>query len=310
MSQKRARVYAFCNNKGGITKTTGCLQIGYELAARGYDVCVLDTDPQCNLTYSLLGDIPEGSDEWSPPTLYEVILGINGDIKKRISLDKIIFPIPQQPRLFLAPGSIELSATDMRLSAVNGREKILRKALDAIEASFDYVLIDTPPTLGMLPVMACVAAGSDPDIRRNGIVIPIAPQAYSVLGIRILEDAFLQMREDMDIPLPIFGVLCSHNKRTRNAKIRLDQVIDHFGALVFPYVVPVNEAVEEAADMQQPLREYAPKSTGAIAYRKIANYFLYRSGMISKAEAVRFLHSEHLWHEQDDQKIWERIEDE
>jgi chromosome partitioning protein len=288
------KIYALANNKGGVTKTTSTINLGYGLALLGYKTLIVDADAQCNTTYSLLGEV-EYQDEVEElsPSLYDVILGVNGDAKKKRSLKEIIIPVPQQPNLFLARGSIALSAADLLLAGTNGREKILKRAIDTIQNDFDFVLIDTPPTLGVLPVNAFVAAGSRSD-NTNGIIIPIAPQAYSVLGIRTLENAFDQMRYDIEVPIPILGVICANAKNTKNARMRLEQVKKYFGPKVFSAVVPVNEKVEEAADEQSSLYQYAPSSTGAVAYTKLVNELLLRSGTITLSQARQFLEDNRL----------------
>lgn len=300
-----AKIYTLHNNKGGVSKTTTTIQLGYGLARRGKRVLILDTDSQCNTTYSLLGGIPaeEDNQDREVKTLYDVIIGINGDPKKKRDLADIIISLPHQPNLYLAQGSIALSAADILLAATGGREKILKRAIDPIRTDFDYILMDTPPTLGLIPVNAYVAAGSE-EGNHNGLIIPISPQVYSVLGISTLEEALDQMRSDIEIPLPIFGVVCANAKRTKNAVNRLDQVLEHFGDKVFPYVIPVNEKVEEAADLQISLYDYSPKSTGAIAYTKLTNAFMYRAGDITKEEAITFLKENGLWNEED-RNIWE-----
>jgi chromosome partitioning protein len=288
------KVYAIANNKGGVSKTTTTINLGYGLALLGYKILILDTDAQCNTTYSLLGEV-EYQDEVEEltPSLYDVILGVNGDFKKKRSLREIIVSIPQQTNLFIARGSIALSAADLLLAGTNGREKILKRALDTVQDDFDFVLIDTPPTLGVLPVNAFVAAGSRDD-STNGIIIPIAPQAYSVLGIRTLENALEQMRYDIEIPIPVLGVICANAKNTKNARARLTQVKQYFGSKVFSVCVPVNEKVEEAADEQISLYQYAPSSTGAVAYTKLVNELLLRSGTINLAQATQFLQDSNL----------------
>lgn len=317
-----ACIYVTSNNKGGTKKTTDTIQLGYIFAERGYKTLLVSMDPQCNIDYSLLGyiedeeelddetlqelqkefdefegeyQIDEGNDESDDgtdevssypgegvPTLYDVIIGINGDQKKKRHIREVIVPIPQQENLYLAKGSIALSDMDINLSATNGREKILKRALDAIQDEFDIILIDTPPTLGLAPVNAFVAAGSQKNIpgsRTNGVVIAISPQVYSVLGIRTLIGAFIQLRSALEIPLPIFGVICADVRRTKNAKKRMEQVRSFFGKAVFQTTIPQNEKVEEAADTQLPLGKYAPNSPGAKAYAALADEFLIRAGL-------------------------------
>ncbi|SRR5216683_1122356 len=322
-----AHIYVVTNQKGGVKKTTNTIQLGYQFANRGYKTLLVSLDPQCNIDYTLLGyvedeeelsdddlaafqqefaqfedeyeldeaemhlDDDESSEEpvypgFGVPTLYDVILGINGEPRKKRPIDEVIVAVPQQPNLYLAKGSIALSDMDIKLAATNGREKILKRAIDTITNDYDIILIDTPPTLGLAPVNAFFAAGNLVK-RTNGIVIAISPQAYSVLGIRTLLGAFLELRTALEIPLPIFGVICADVKRTKNARKRIVQVRQFFRKAVFQTIIPQNEKVEEAADVQLPLMQFAPNSPGAKAYASLADEFLRRAGLpLQKQEEV------------------------
>src|SRR5260221_1243230 len=145
------RIFAFCNNKGGVTKTTTTINLGYGLARAGRRVLVVDTDAQCNTTYSLLGSMEQED------TLFDVL--INGS-----KMEDIIAPT-QQENLFLAPSSINLSAADIVMASMPGRERKLARAL-ALVKNFDYVLVDTPPNLGVLTVNAFIAC--------TDVIIPVA----------------------------------------------------------------------------------------------------------------------------------------
>jgi chromosome partitioning protein len=304
-----AKIYALANNKGGVRKTTTTINLGHGLARRGYKTLIVDTDPQCNTTYTLEGYI-EYIDDLEPdidplPSLYDVILGVGGNSRRRRTIDEIIAPVTRKGStseqesypLYIARGSIELSTADFSLASEASRENILRRALAPVMHDFDYILIDTAPTLGILPVNAFVAAGSVDDIQQNGILIPIGLQVYAVLGIRIMEDAFRRMRDQMEIPLPVLGAVSTMVKNTKNATNRMKQVKKYYGLKFFAASVPVNEKVEEAADEQVPLYDYAENSTGARAYLKMTNEFLYRTGSISLQDAKAFLVEQKLYDE-------------
>src|SRR4051812_44232661 len=139
----KVRIFSLCNNKGGITKTTTTVNLAYGLAREGRRVLVVDTDAQSNSTYSLLGDLER------EPTLFDVL--INGT-----KMADAIVPTNQE-NLFLVPSSINLSAADLLMASAAGRERKLTRALSLVKDEFDYVLIDTPPNLGVLTVNAFMA---------------------------------------------------------------------------------------------------------------------------------------------------------
>ncbi len=295
----KACIYGIANNKGGVTKTTCVTQLGYALAKRGKRVLVIDADSQCNASYSLTGSIITSQSE---PSLFDVVIGIHSDQNKRRALADIIIPITQQEGLYLAPGSTELVSADVYLASAPGRETILRRAIAPIIGDYDAILIDTPPTLGLIPVMAFVAAGTRDNLT-NGLLIPITPQAYSVLGIGRLEQVLGTMRTNLEIPIPIFGVICSRVQRTNNANDRMNDVEEHFGSLVFTTRIPVSEKVEEAADMQMSLLDYRKGSPGAVAFAKLANELGYRAGLFSQAECIAYL-KEHGWWNAEQAELW------
>src|SRR5579871_4271825 len=179
-----AHIYTLANNKGGVTKTTTTVNLAYGLARAGRRVLVIDTDAQSNSTYSLLGRLETEN------TLFDVLL--NG-----LRLADVIQGTKQE-RLYLAPSSIDLSAADLLMASAPGRELKLKRALAPIAHQFDYCLIDTPPNLGVLTVNAFIAC--------SDVIIPIALTTYALIGIGILEKTMQELRENLDVQLPIFGV--------------------------------------------------------------------------------------------------------
>src|SRR5436305_10565361 len=178
------RVFGLFNNKGGVTKTTTTVNLAYGLARAGRRVLVIDTDAQSNSTYSLLGRLEQES------TLFDVLL--NG-----ARLADIIIGTKQE-RLYVAPSSINLSAADMLMASIPGRENKLRRAVAGLPRnSFDYVLIDTPPNLGIMTINAFVTC--------TDVIIPIALTTYALIGINILERTMQELRDNLDVKLPIFG---------------------------------------------------------------------------------------------------------
>ena len=248
------RIFALCNNKGGVTKTTTTVNLGYGLARAGKRVLVIDTDAQSNSTYSLLGTLDQ------EVTLFDVL--ING---ARIS-DAIV--PSSQSGLYLVPSSINLSAADLLMASAAGRELKLTRALKQV-SDFDYVLIDTPPNLGVLTVNAFMAC--------TDVIIPIALTTYALIGISILETTMQELRENLDVPLPIFGVVANLDDHTRLSTDVLSAVREHFGELLFDSVIPRNIKVEEAHNQIACLFDYAPTSTGAVAYTKLVKEVIERA---------------------------------
>jgi chromosome partitioning protein len=252
---KNNKTLVLSNNKGGVTKTTTAVNLGYGLAREGRRVLVVDTDAQSNSTYSLLGNLDQ------EPTLFDVL--INGT-----KMADAVVPT-QQENLFLVPGSINLSAADLLMASAAGRERKLARALAPIKDEYDYVLIDTPPNLGVLTVNAFVAC--------THVIIPIALTTYALIGISILESTMQELRENLDVTLPVFGVVANLDDHTRLSADVLAAVRDHFGPVVFETVIPRNIKVEEAHNQISCLFDYAPNSTGAVAYTKLVKEVLQRA---------------------------------
>jgi chromosome partitioning protein len=250
------RCFAMANNKGGVTKTTTTVNLAYGLARAGRRVLVVDTDAQSNSTYSLLGKLSQDN------TLFDVLL--NG-----ARLADIIVST-QQERLYLAPSSIDLSAADLLMASAPGRERKLKRALAQLQPeSFDYILIDTPPNLGVLTVNAFIAC--------TDVIIPIALTTYALIGISIMERTMQELRDNLEVTLPIFGVVANLDDHTRMSADVLAAVREHFGSLVFETVIPRNIKVEEAHNQIAILYNYAPQSTGARAYESLTQEVIHRA---------------------------------
>src|SRR5882757_733892 len=247
------RRIVLANNKGGITKTTSTINLGYGLARRGYRVLIVDVDAQCNTTYSLTGKMDHEQ------TLFDVL--INGTKMVDIIL------ATRAENLYLAPSSINLSAADLLMASAPGRERKLSRALVQVDG-YDFVLIDTPPNLGVLTVNAFVAC--------TDVIIPVALTTYALIGISILEQTMQELRDNLDVELPILGIIANLDDHTRISADVLEAVRQHFGSLVFETVVPRNIKVEEAHNQIACLYDYAPNSTGAKAYTELVEEVLAR----------------------------------
>jgi len=236
-------------------KTTSTINLAYGLARAKHRVLVIDSDAQSNSTYSLLGRLD------SENTLADVLFS-----NARLA-DVIVGT--KQPGLYLVPSSIDMSAADLIMASAPGRELKLKRALAPVISQFDYILIDTPPNLGVLTVNAFIAC--------THVIIPVALTTYALIGISILERTMQELRDNLDVTLPIFGVIGTLNDHTRMSSEVLSAVREHFGTLVFDTVIPRNIKIEEAHNQIASIYDYAPTSTGAQAYAKLTEEVIQRA---------------------------------
>ena len=239
------RTITVTNNKGGVGKTTTVVNLAAGLALRGRRVLVIDSDPQANATFALLG--PE------PPvrTLHDVL------IANTASLSEVIVPA-RSPGVDLVPSSIALSAADIVLAGVPGREKLLARRLKAVD-SYDYVLIDTPPSLGILTVNSLTSA--------EEVFIPVGVGTFALIGIALLEDTISQLKENLELQsLQITGAIATLTERTHVSRDTLSALQQHFGPRLFTIAIPRNKDIEEAHSRAESIFTYAPKSRGGEAY--------------------------------------------
>lgn len=248
------RCISVTNNKGGVGKTTTCINIAAGLALQNKRVLVIDTDPQANATFALLG--PQSSNG----TLYDCL------VTNRLSLPELVRKTGEG--VDIIPSSIGLSAADITLAGVPGRERLLARKLRAL-SNYDYILIDTPPSLGILTVNALTCASE--------VFIPVGIGTFSLLGITLLEDTIEQLKENLELTnLSITGVVATLYDRTRVAKDTQEALAGHFKEILFDTVIPRNKDIEEAHGQSQSVITYAPKSRGAVAYMSLVEEVISR----------------------------------
>jgi chromosome partitioning protein len=247
------------NQKGGVGKTTTSANLGAALAELGKRVLIIDLDAQSNLSAHLgLASDPEDIDEAPSPTIYDVLKG-------QKALSEVI--VNRSNNLDIAPSSLLLSAADLELGGVVGRELILKRALSSIQGRYDVVLFDCPPALGLLSLNALAAS--------EKVIIPVQSEYLALHGVRQLLDTIDQVRGIYNPTLKVGGVLiCLHDNRKKLARAVAETVKSYFGELVFNTIIRTNVSLAEAPAQGQSIFEYAPKSTGAEDYLSLAHEVL------------------------------------
>lgn len=244
------RVIAVANQKGGVGKTTTTVNLGAALAEMGYRVLVIDLDPQGNATTGL--GIDARNFEVS---MYDVIM-------RDLPMEDCIEPTSVR-NLFVAPATIDLAGVEIELVPAFSRELKLRKAIEPVVDDFDYVIIDCPPSLGLITVNGLAAAGE--------VLVPIQCEYYALEGLsQLLRNVHLvatNLNEDLEVSTI---VLTMYDRRTRLAVDVAEEVRNHFKERVCRSVIPRTVRLSEAPSFGQPITVFDPTSRGAVAYRELA----------------------------------------
>jgi chromosome partitioning protein len=244
------RVMAIANQKGGVGKTTTTVNLGASLAELDFRVLVVDLDPQGNATTGL-GINPRTLEY----TMYDVLLN-------DVSLDECIEPT-EVKGLFVAPASLDLAGAEIELVPAFSRESKLKRALAEVIEDYDYVLIDCPPSLGLLTVNALVAA--------TEVLVPIQCEYYALEGLGQLTRNVDLVQRNLNADLEISAiVLVMYDSRTRLGEQVASEVREHFGGTVCRNVIPRNIRLSEAPSFGKPITTFDPSSRGAVAYRELA----------------------------------------
>lgn len=251
------------NQKGGVGKTTTSVNLSAALAIAGKKVLMVDMDAQSNLT-THLGLSPKDDDasdrveEFDRRTIYQVLKGV-------IPISESI--VNRAENLDVVPSSLLLSAADLELGGVVGRELILRRSLLPVVDRYDIIVVDCPPALGLLSLNALAAV--------HRVIIPVQSEYLALHGVRQLLDTIDQVRAIYNPSLVVGGVLiCLHDSRRRLARAVSDTIRAYFGDLVFETVIRTNVALAEAPASGQSIFEYSPKSSGAEDYASLAKEIL------------------------------------
>src|SRR2546423_10034330 len=246
-----ARVIAFANQKGGVAKTTTTLNLGVALVEKGKRVLVIDLDPQGNLTMS------QG---WNPDEIERSMFDV---LVHRLPITEII----RSAEVDVGVASIDLAGAELALSSMIGRERALEKALLPVKESYDYILIDTPPSLGLLTINAFVAA--------NGVIVPVQCEYLSLRGLVQLENTLSMIRENLNPQMEIQGILPTmYDKRLLHSKEAVDILNENFGDLVFKTKIRKTVRYAEAPVKGQSVLGYEPSGDAAALYRDLAKEVL------------------------------------
>ena len=245
------RVISFANQKGGVAKTTTTLNLGVALSEQGLKVLLVDLDPQGNLTMS------QGL---NPDTIERSMFDV---LVHRLPIDEVIHHV----EVDLAVSSIDLAGAELALSSMIGRERALEKALAPVRESYDYVLIDTPPSLGLLTINALVAS--------NGVIVPVQCEYLSLRGLVQLENTLSMIRENLNPSVGIEGILPTmFDSRTLHSREAVEILQENFGDLVFDTKIRKTVRYAEAPVKGTSVLKYDPTGSAAQAYRDLAKEVL------------------------------------
>ena len=252
----RGRVFALANQKGGVGKTTTTVNLAASLAASERRVLLVDMDPQANASSAFGIHEPELH-------VYDALLG--GCVMK-----DAIHPT-ELPQLQVVPAGPDLVGAEIELVQADTRERRLEQALADLRASYDFVLIDCPPSLGLLTLNALTAA--------DGVLIPLQCEYYALEGLARLSATIELVREQLNPGLSIEGIVLTMIDRRNNLARQVEsEVRGHFGERVFETVIPRNVRLSEAPSHGKPVLLYDVRSAGAVAYLKLAREVLARFG--------------------------------
>jgi len=247
----KTQVIALANQKGGVAKTTTTLNLGVAFAEKGLRVLCIDLDPQGNLTMSQ---------------------GMNPDTIERSMFDVMVHRAPitdviETREVDLAVASIDLAGADMALASVIGRERALEKGLAPIKDRYDYILIDTPPSLGLLTINAFVAA--------DGVIVPVQTEYLSLRGLVQLENTLAMVRENLNPEVRIIGIVPTMYDRRLTHSREADEILrENFGDLVYSTRIRKTVRFAEAPVKGSSVLAYEPNGEAAALYRDLAKEVL------------------------------------
>ncbi len=254
------RIYTLVNQKGGVGKTTTAINLGAYLAHFGQRVLIVDNDPQANATSCL------GIDKFEVgQSIYDVILG-------QAAADKLILHNPKL-KMSLLPANPALAGAEIELVSVLSRETRLREALNPLRSRYDYILVDCPPSLGLLTINGLVAA-------LDGVLIPIQCEYLALEGLSQLTRTLNRIRSALYTELHVRGLLLTmYDARTNLSNDVVAELRRYFPGQVFETIIPRSVRLAEAPSYGLPISAYAPHSPGAQAYAELSREVLEGDGV-------------------------------
>lgn len=257
-TQRAGAVYAVTNQKGGVGKTTTAINLCAALALKGRRVLLVDMDPQANATSGL------GLDKGAiPVSVYDAL------VDGTPATNAIV--VNHRPNLDVLPASLALAGAEVELVALPARERRLARALRPVVPNYDHVIIDCPPSLGLLTVAALVAA------RR--VIVPVQCEYLALEGLTQLMRTIALVRQSLNPALRVAGVLLTmFDARTNLSQQVVEEVRQHFPQVVYETIVPRSVRLSEAPSYGRSILEYDPSSRGAEAYRALAEEVIAREG--------------------------------
>lgn len=260
------RVFAIANQKGGVGKTTTSINLAACLAEAGRRTLVIDLDPQSNTTTGL------GVDSHKVGlSMYELLVDENVKVSDVVKAEI-------RPNLSLLPAKVDLYAADIELVYLDQREYRMRRALESVKPNYDFILIDCPPSLGLLTVNALTAS--------DGVILPLQCEYFALEGMQQLLNTIRLVRDRLNPKISLFGVvLTMYDPRTKLGSEVVREISEHFPKEKFQTIVARNVRLSEAPSFGLTILEHDPRSPGALAYKQLAEEVIARAANMEAAHA-------------------------